>query len=147
MAWTKGDVHVPTWGTAQHTNPYTDIELCFDAEHSQVSLARSVAAEIALHEGAEPAYVEKVRHVVGMLVDALVVLADDDTQVRCLFRMLDGEVRVRAAVESVPFPSAEAQGEHARLLDQLLVSASTFTHPTDGGGFTVVADAFVALDD
>jgi hypothetical protein len=130
----------------QLASPYTDIELCFDADHSQVALARSVAAEVALHEGAEPAYVERVRHVVGMLVCALVVLAHDDTQVRCLFRMLDGEIRVRAAVQSAPFPSAEAKGEHARLLDQLLVSASTFTHPNDEGGFTVVSDAFVPLE-
>jgi len=138
---------VPTRGTVQLSSPFIDIELCFDADQSQVALARSVAAEIAVHEGAECAYVEKVRHVVGMLVGALVVLADDDTQVRCLFRMLDGELRVRAAVESAPFPSAEAKGEHARLLDQLLVSASTFTHPHDEGGFTVVSDAFVPLED
>jgi hypothetical protein len=138
---------VPMRGTAQLSSPYTDIELCFDAEQSQLSLARSVAAEIALHEGAEVGYVEKVRHVVGMMVGALVVLADDEAQVRCLFRMLDGELRVRAAVESAPFPSPEAKGEHARLLDQLLVSASTFTRPNEEGGFTVVSDVFVPLAD
>jgi len=131
--------------TAQLASPYTDIELCFDAAQSQVSLARSVAAEIAMREGAELAYVERVRHVVGMLVGALVVLADGDTDVRCLFRMLDGEIRVRASVESAPFPSPEAKGEHARLLDQLLVSASTFTHPHEDGALMVVCDAFVPL--
>jgi hypothetical protein len=127
--------------------PYSDIELCFDAEHNQVALARSVAAEIAVREGAECAYVEKVRHVVGMLTCALVVLADDDTQVRCLFRVLEGEIRVRASVESVPFPSPEAKGEHARLLDQMIVSASTFTRPNESGGFTVVSDVYIPLEE
>lgn len=136
-----------TRGTAQRSSSYTDIELCFDADQSQVSLARSVAAEVAAREGAEAAYVEKVRHVVGMLAGALVVLADDDTQMRLLFRLLDGEVRVRVSVESAPFPSPEAKGEHARLLDQLLVSTSTFTHPHEGGGLMVVSDAFVPLAD
>jgi hypothetical protein len=139
-------VRVPTRGATQLSSPYTDIELCFDAQQSQVSLARSVAAEIVAREGAEPCYVEKVRHVVGMITGALVVLAHDDTQVQCLFRTLDGEIRVRASVESAPFPSPEAKGEHARLLDQLLVSASTFTHPNESGGFTVVSDAFVPLE-
>lgn len=136
-----------TRGATQLSAPYTDIELCFDAQQSQVSLARSVAAEIAAREGAEVGYVEKVRHVVGMVTGALVALADDDTQVRCLFRMLDGEIRLRASVVSVPCPSPEAKGEHARLLDQLLISASTFTHPNESGGFTVVSDAFVPLED
>lgn len=140
-------MRVPTRETTRLSSPYVDIELCFDADHSQVSLARSVAAEIALREGAELTYVEKVRHVVGMLTGALVVMADDDTRVRCLFRVLDGEIRVRAAVESAPFPSPEAKGEHARLLDQLLVSASTFTHPNDANGLTVVSDAFIPLAD
>ena len=134
-------------GTAQLSSPYSDIELCFDAEQSQLSLARSVAAEIALHEGGDVGYVEKVRHVVGMVVGALVVLADDEAQVRCLFRMLDGELRVRAAVESTPGPSPEAKAEHARLLDQLFVSASTFTRPNEDGAFTVVSDVFVPLVD
>jgi len=138
---------VSTRGATQLSAPYTDIELCFDAQQSQVALARSVAAEIAAREGAELGYVEKVRHVVGMVIGALVVLAGEDTQVRCLFRTLDGEIRLRASVESAPFPSPEAKGEHARLLDQLLISASTFTHPHESGGFTVVSDAFVPLGD
>jgi len=138
---------VPTRETTRLSSPFVDIELCFDARQSQVSLARSVAAEIAQREGAEVAYVEKVRHVAGMLAGALVVLAEDDTQVRCLFRVLDGEIRVRASVESGAFPSPEAKGEHARLLDQLLVSASTFTRPNHVNGLTVISDAFVPLED
>jgi hypothetical protein len=138
---------VSTRGATQLSAPYTDIELCFDAQQSQVSLARSIAAEIAAREGAQVGYVERVRHVVGMVTGALVALADDGTQVRCLFRMLDGEIRLRASVVSVPSPSPEAKGEHARLLDQLPISASTFTHPNEAGGFTVVSDAFVPLED
>jgi len=138
---------VPTRETTRFSSPYVDIELCFDARQRHVSLARSVAAEIAQREGAGIAYVEKVRHVAGMLTGALVVLAEDDTQVHCLFRVLDGQIRVRASVESAAFLSPEAKGEHARLLDQLLVSASTFTHPNDANGFTVISDAFVPLED
>lgn len=137
---------MPTRSTARLSSPYVDIELCFDARQSQIPLARSVAAEIAVREGVEQAYVEQVRRVVGMLTGALVVLAEDDTQVRFLFRVLDSEIRVHASVESAPLPSPDAKAEHARLLDQLLVATNIFTHPNERGGLTVVADTILPLD-
>lgn len=138
---------VPTRGAAQTSFPYADIELCFDADQRQVTLARSVAAEVAEREGAEHGYVEKVRHVVGMLVSGLIVLADEDVKVHCLFRVLGCEIRVRVSVRGAPRPAPEAKSEHARLLDQLIVSASTFTTSNDCGGFDVVSDAFIPLDE
>jgi serine/threonine-protein kinase RsbW len=141
-------VRVPTRGTAQVVpDPYMDVELCFEADPSQLPLARSVAAEVAQREAVDSAYVEKVRHVVGMLAAALIALADRDTKVRCLFRILESEVRVRVSVDGAARPSPEAKSEHARLLDQLLVSASTFTHPNGSGGLSVVSDAFIPIDD
>lgn len=136
---------VPTRGTAQTSAPYMDIELCFDADRSQVALARSVAAEVAHREDVEPEYVEKVRHVTGTLISALVVLARPNTQMQCLFRVLDGEIRICVSVPGVPDPSAAAKSEHARMLDHLVVAASTFTTPDGSGGVSVVSDAFVPV--
>ena len=141
-------MRVPTRGTAQIApDPYMDVELCFDADPTQLPLARSVAAEVAQREAVDSGYVEKVRHVVGMLAAALIAVADPDTQVRCLFRILESEVRVRVSVDGSSRPSPEAKSEHARLLDQLIVSASTFTHANDSGGLSVVTDAFIPVDD
>ncbi len=140
-------MRAPTRAMTQTTSPYVDIELCFDAELGQVTLARSVAAEVASREGAEPLYVEKVRSVVGRLTTAVVVLGEQGTQVRCLFRVLDHQVRVSISVRGSRRPSPEAKSEHARLIDQLGVSSSTFTRPDDAGGFSVVSDAFIPIDD
>jgi hypothetical protein len=138
---------MPTSGVAQTaTAPYTDVELCFDADPCQLPLARAVAAEIAECEGVDTDYVEKVRHVVGMLGAAHIALAESDTRVRCLFRILESQVRVRVSVDGSARPSPEAKSEHARLLDQLIVSASTLTHPNDSGGFSIVSDAFIPFD-
>ena len=138
---------MPTSGVAHPSPaPYTDVELCFDADARQLPLARAVAAEIAECEGVDSDYVEKVRHVVGMLGAAHIALADSDTRVCCLFRILESQVRVRMSVDGLARPSPEAKSEHARLLDQLIVSASTFTHPNDSGGFRVVSDAFIPFD-
>lgn len=140
-------MRVSSRGAAHLPAPYTDIELSFDADRSQVSLARSVAAEIAQGEGAEPRYVEKVRVVAGSVAAALVLLADDDAQVRCLFRVLESEIRLSFSVRGQERPSPEAKSEHARLLDQLIVSASTITVPNELGGFDVVSDAFIPYHD
>jgi hypothetical protein len=139
-------VRVPTRGAARESlAPYMDIELCFDADQSQLSLVRSVAAEVAHREGARTSGVETLRHVASMMSAALIALADRDAEVHCLFRVLDGEIRLSVSVEGAARPSPEAKAEHARLLDQLIVSASTFTQPNDSGGFNVVSDAFVGL--
>jgi hypothetical protein len=141
-------VQSPTRGRTRTTAaPYVDIELCFDADQGQVTLARSVAAEIAHREGAERAYVEKVRQVVGRLTCALLVLAEHGAKVHCLFRVLESQVRVSVSVRGSQRPSPEAKSEHARLLDHLIVSASTYTRRDDSGGFSVVSDAFIPLDD
>lgn len=141
-------MRVPTRGVAETSPaPYRDVELCFDADLSQLSLVRAVAAETAQREGVDSCYVEKVRHVVGMLSAALIALAERETQVRCLMRVLESEVRVRVSVDGSIRPSPEAKSEHARLLDQLIVSASTFTRPYRSGGFQVVSDAFIPVDD
>ena len=138
---------MPTSGVAQTSPaPYTDIELCFEADPRQLPLARAVAAEIAGCEDVDTDYVDKVRHVVGMLSAAHIALADSDTQVCCLFRVLESQVRVRVSIDGSARPSPEAKSEHARLLDQLVVSASTFTHPNDSGGFSVVSDAVIPFE-
>lgn len=141
-------MHSGTRGrTTTTSTPYVDIELCFDADLGQVTLARSVAAEIAHREGAERAYVEKVRHVVGRLTYALLLVAERGADMRCLFRVLEHQIRVSVSVRGSERPTPEAKSEHARTLDQLLVSASTFTRPDDAGGFSVVSDAFIPIDD
>lgn len=138
-------MRAPTRGAAR--TPYVDIELSFEADHSQVPLVRSVAAEAARTEGAESRYVEKVRLVAGQLTSALVPLADRQAPAHCLLRVLESEIRVSVAVRGTRTPSADAKSEHARLLDQLVVSATTFTLPEDSGGFSVVSDAYIPIDD
>jgi hypothetical protein len=138
---------VPIRGSTQTSTSYVDIELCFAADLGQVVLARSIAAEIAHRDGAGPRYVEKVRLVVGTLTAAVIPLAAEGAQVCCLFRVLESEIRVCISARGRLAPSPEAKSEHARLLDQLVVSASTFTRPDDDGGFSVVCDAFIPLDD
>lgn len=140
-------MRAPTRGTAQTSAPYMDIELSFEADPAQVTLARSVAAEVAQREGAEHHYVEKVRMVVGTLASALVVLAEKDAQMSCLFRVLESELRVCMSVRGAATPSPEAKSEHARLIDQLIVSASTFTMPDGVGAFSVVSDAVIPIED
>jgi serine/threonine-protein kinase RsbW len=137
----------PARGTVEALTPYADIELCFDAARSQVPLARSVAAEVAKREGAGCGYVEKVRLVVGTLVSALVLVADERSKVSCLFRVLESEIRVRMSVPRSPAPAPTARSEHARMLDQLVTPASTFTTEDERGGLTVVSDAWIPVDD
>jgi hypothetical protein len=140
-------VQVPTSGVAQTSPaPYTDVELCFDADPCQLPLARAVAAEVEGCEDVDSDYVDKVRHVVGKLGAAHIALADSDTRVCCLFRILESQVRVRVSIDGSARPSPDAKSEHARLLDELIVSASTFTHPNDSGGFSVVSDAFIPFE-
>lgn len=125
--------------------PDVDIELCFMPEQSQVALARSVAAEIACTEGAEPAFVERVRVVAGNLTTALLVLAEREEPVRCAFRVHDSALRLSVSVRGSAAPSPEAKSEHARLLDQLLVPACTFTRRDGRDGVCLVSDAFIPL--
>jgi hypothetical protein len=132
-------------GHGRQPEPYVDVELCFDPHQSQVALARSVAAEVATTGGGERAYVEKVRVVAGKLTAALLVLADREEPVRCAFRMLDAEIRLSVSVRGSPKPSAAAKSEHARLLDELVVPACTFTRPDENGCVQVVSDAFIPM--
>jgi hypothetical protein len=138
-------VRAPTRGTAR--TPYVDIELSFEPDQSQVPLVRSVAAEAARTEGAASGYVEKVRMVAGQLTSALVPIADRQAPAHCLLRVLESEIRVSVAVRGRRTPSPDAKSEHARLLDQLAVSATTFTMPEDAGGFSVVSDACIPIDE
>jgi hypothetical protein len=139
---TRGPAHSaePTWG------PFVDVELCFTADRGLVAVARSVAAEVAKREGAGRGYVEKVRLVVGTLASAFVLVTDERSTVRCLFRVLDAEIRVRvSAPTGTATPAAES--EHEQLLDQLIVPASTFTMPDQDGGTSVICDACVPVHD
>jgi hypothetical protein len=138
-------VIAPARRSAPH--PYVDIELCFEAGEDQLTLVRSVAAEIARREGVQRAYVERVRTVVGQLTTALMALAEGDAQVRCLFRVLESEIRVRVSVPGCPRPTPEAKSQHARVLDRMTVSTSTVTLPHEDGGFMVVSDAFVPFEE
>jgi hypothetical protein len=131
--------------SAEH--PYVDIELCFEAEEDQITLVRSVAAEIAKREGVQRGYVERVRTVVGQLIEALMPLARSHARVRCLFRVLESQIRVRVSVPGCPRPTPEAKSEHARLLDRMAVCSSTVTLPDGDGGFFVVTDAFVPFEE
>ncbi len=127
------------------SHPYVDVELCFDADLRHIPLARSVSAEVAEREGADVAYVERVRHVTGQVAAALVVVADDEATVECLLRVLDGQIRLHMCVAARRTPGPESTAEHARLLDQLIVSASTITAPGPDGGYSVACDAFIPL--
>lgn len=133
--------------TAQASPPYVDVELRFEADRSLVALARSVAAEVAKREGAGSGYVEKVRLTVGTLASAFVLVADEQSTVSCLFRVLEAEIRVRVSVPARTRTTPAAKSEHARLLDQLVVPARTFTAPGEDGGVSVVSDACIPVDD
>jgi hypothetical protein len=137
----------PGQSTARKVTPYVDVELCFDADRGLVPLARSVAAEVAKKEAAGLGYVEKVRLVVGTLASALVVIAAERAQVRCLFRVLEAEVRVRVSVPGSARTTQAARSEHSRLLEQVVVPSGTYTMPDEDGGYHVVSDAFIPVDD
>jgi hypothetical protein len=139
-------VRAPTDSRARTQTPYVDVELYFEPHRSQVPLVRSVAAETARTEGAGNRYIEKVRLVAGTLASAMVPLADRNAPACCLLRVLESEIRVRIAVHGVRSPTPEAKSEHARLLEELAVSATTFTTPDPAGGFDVVSDAYIPID-
>lgn len=141
---TGDDVETPI-GTAP-TSPYRDIELCFRAERGHLALARSVGAEIAQRETSDTEIVERVRLAVGTVVSAHMLLADEHEEVRCLFRVMESQIRVNVSVRGLVTPTPEAKAQHARLLDQVLVSASTITVPDERGGLTVVTDALIPVD-
>jgi hypothetical protein len=137
-------VGAPPRESAHH--PYVDIELCFEAGEDELTLVRSVAAEIAKREGVQWAYVERVRSVVGQLTTALLPLAVEHARVRCLFRVLESQIRVTVSVPGCLRPTPEAKSDHARRLDRMTVSTNTRTLRHGADGLTVVADALIPLD-
>ena len=118
--------------------PYVDVELLFVADPRLRAMVRSVAVEAA-----DPNYAQQVRETTDALICALLQLAPNDARLRCLFRVLDGEVRIRASLPDPPVAASAARACTARLLDRLDVYVATFTTTGDDQRAELVYEAVV----
>ena len=119
------DALVGPWGVPA---PYVDVEVTFVADLGLRAMVRAVAAEAA-----QPGrrYAQLVREATDTLVCALLQLAPTDARLRCVFRVLDGEIRLRASLSDPRVTGPEAKALTARILDRLDVHVSTFTTTGD----------------
>lgn len=124
--------------------PYADVEVSFAANLDLRAMVRSIAVEVA-HSNRD--YTQEVRETTDALVCALLQFAPKDSRLRCQFRALDGEVRVRASLSDSPVPAPEAKSRSARLLDRLDVYVSTFTRAGDDQRTELVCEAVVPRSD
>jgi hypothetical protein len=121
--------------------PYVDVEVAFLADLNLRAMVRSVAVEAAQ---ADLPYAHQVRETTDLLVCALLQLAPVGARLRCLFRVLDGEVRVRASLRNPPEAAPEDKARAASLLDRVDVHVSTFTAADKDQGTELVYEAVVA---
>ena len=124
--------------------PYADVEVSFAADLGLRAMVRSVAVEVARPDRD---YTQEVRETTDALVCALLQLAPKKSRLRCLFRVLDGEVRIRASLSDPPVPAPEAKGRSARVLDRLDVHVSAFTRTGDDQRTELVYEAVVPRGD
>lgn len=121
--------------------PYVDVEICFRADPKLRAVVRSVAVE-ASH--ADQAYGNAVRLATDTLVCALLACAREDAQLCCLFRTLDGEVRIQASLPDAQTTAPEAKARSAALLDQLDLPVSMFTVGNDANSTELVCETVVS---
>lgn len=118
--------------------PYADVEVSFAPGLGVRPIVRSIAAEAA---NAEPTYAQQVRETTDTLVRALLLLAHEDSHLHCLFRVLDGEVRIRTSLSAPPAPVAK--GHSVRRISRLDVHVSAYTVARDDKGVELVYEAVV----
>lgn len=124
--------------------PYVDVEICFRADPRLRAMVRAVAAEAA-----QPgqAYVNEVWEATDALVCALLVFAQHDSRLRCLFRVLDGELRIRVCLPDATVSAPEVKSRSARVLDRLDVHVNMFTAEGDTNGTELVCETVVPRRD
>jgi hypothetical protein len=129
-------------GTGQERPAYADVELSLPPDPLWRPLVRSVAVEAC--QADEP-YATDVRMVTDTIVCALLALASRHTrQLRCLFRTLDGEVRVQVCLLGTPMTAPQAKARSARLLSRLDMAVNAFTAGNETHGTELVYEVLVS---
>lgn len=117
--------------------PFADVELSLVPDPNLRALVRSVAVEAA---DPDPGYTREVRETTDTLVCALLEFTQEHSRLRCLFRVLDGEVRIRISLSKPTAERPEAKSRCARLLDRLDVHATMFTSTSETQGTELVCE-------
>ena len=120
--------------------PYVDIVCCFVPDPELLGLVRAVAVQAC---DPHPEYADRVRDVTHALVRGLLPFAHQDSRMRCLFRVLDGEVRLQVVVPQPEVSSPKAKARNAAVLDQLDVYVSLYTTRSNANGTDLVCDTVI----
>jgi hypothetical protein len=95
----EGEVTAPRRQRKGRAHPRARIELTITADHGLETLVRSVAAEIADGEGADPPCVQQASDAAGGMVQGLLVDAATDTHLRCRFSIYDRAMHLHFSMD------------------------------------------------
>jgi hypothetical protein len=117
-----------------------DAEICFPADPGLRPVVRAVAGEAAY-----PARVKarEVREATDTLVCAVLPLAREGSRLRCVFRFLDGELRIRVCLPRATAWGPETKARSTRILERLDTHVDVFTVDSDTNGTELVCETAV----
>jgi hypothetical protein len=118
-----------------------DVEICFRADPGLRPVVRAVAGEAAYPAKAKP---HEVREVTDTLVCAVLPIAREGSRLRCVFRFLDGELRIRVCVPNATAWGPETKARSTRILERLDTHVDVFTVRSDVHGAELVCETAVA---
>lgn len=117
-----------------------DVEVTFVPDPKLVPVIRAVAART---RAPDAPFDERLSEVTHRLITAVLPYASQDTILRCLFRALEGQVRVQVRVSEFDIGDARPQEAHTDLLQRLATVADTDAVDVDIDGGDLIVESWL----